>query len=266
MTYTPPNPPLITLAVILFNEEEVIERFIRSFADAVDQMVFCFARGSTPPDSTGSVINRVCTELNIPVACITYHNKLDCSGVDDFGAARQQAWSCAALTGAHYIMWADADDVLAQGAAETLSQAATDGTHDVFVCPYIVRGSANPKQIVMRERLVRNDDCSQWQFTVHEQLKFSRPVTYRVLNNAAFKHEPASTKTGSSLRNVTLLERQIEEVSRNYFYLHQENFEQGNVALAKMYGRAALNSVGLDPLLRYEILLMLVAGIWHIST
>lgn len=60
--------PLIALSVIVGNEADVLERFIRSFAPAVDTAVFTFARGNLPRDGGQEIIERVCAEVELPFA------------------------------------------------------------------------------------------------------------------------------------------------------------------------------------------------------
>ena len=81
MTYmknqnNPPfTQPLIALAVIVGNEEKVIERFIRGFYDVADTMSFVMAIGNRESDGTEAIIHRVCQELKCPTAFITTKTK-----------------------------------------------------------------------------------------------------------------------------------------------------------------------------------------------
>ena len=253
----PFTQPLIALAVIVGNEEKLIERFIRCFYDVADTMSFVMAVGNREADGTEALIHKTCAELGIPYGVQHYKNKADFPHVDDFGAARQVAWNMAQDGGPKYLLWADCDDTLDEGAAEAMSYAATEGKYDVFVCPYKVRGDIHAQQIVHRERLVRNSGFSHWRYPIHEQLRFDREVSYKMLDEAVFIHSPHATKSGSRDRNVAILETRIEDNARNYFYLHQEHFEGNNTVLAKKYGLAALHAPGLETLEKYETLLNL---------
>jgi hypothetical protein len=249
--------PLITLAVIVGKEEAVMERFIRSFADAVDHMVFCQAIGKQDPDNSIEIAAMTCEELGIPATFLQYHNKADFPHVDDFGAARQMAWKVASETKADYLMWADCDDTLAEGSAETISMAATEAKHDIYVIPYRVKGDIHVAQEVMRERLVRNDGKTEWRFPIHEQLKFLENRSYGLLRGAMFHHSPHHTKTGSHQRNVNILLAAVEDTARNYFYLHQEFFNVNEFKKARQCAKLALEAPGLETLERYETLLNL---------
>jgi len=246
--------PLITLACIVGNEEMVIERFIRSFAPAVDFFCFTIATGNTQPDRTGEIISRVCDEIGVPFARSEYRNAAPFPHVDDFSAARNVSWNEAVKTGADYLMWADADDLLAEGSPDEIRKAAYSGSHDLFIIPYHVRGDS---QIVMRERLVKNEGFSFWRYPIHEQLAFSRDTTYQSLKEAKFIHAPLPGKTGSSDRNLNILKKSIESAGRDYYYIQVEYFERREFLECIKYCKAALNAPDLDTLGRYETLLNL---------
>jgi len=244
----------ITLAAIVGNEESVIERFIRSFAPAVDSFVLVRATGTQFQDWTLRKAQELCLELEKPIHTEAYFNATDFPHVDDFGKARQMAWEIAGRTDSDWMLWADADDILAEGAAEAIRQAAEDGKHEVYIMPYNVRGD---KQVVMRERLIRADLGSKWRYPVHEQLAFPKDVSYRIVTDAVFIHSPLESKTGSHERNVAILETQIEQSARNFFYLAQEYFQTNQIGKFKRAAKASLKCGNLDRIEQYEILLQL---------
>jgi len=250
----------ITLAVIVGNESAVIERFIRSFHKVTDRMVFCRATGASEPDDTLEIIKRTCFDLKITLQICIYTNEninSEIPHVDSFARARQMAWDMAATSRPKFIMWADADDIITPESAAKIKEEADTATEDVLIVPYNVKGD---KQIVMRERLVRcdpDDRFSRWRYSIHEQLEFLRPVKYRMVSDASIVHSPLETKSGSHERNMTLLQMATRDVARNFFYLHQECFQQNQVKRAKQYGNQALNCPDLETLERYEILLNL---------
>ena len=244
----------ITLACIVGNEEAVIERFIRSFAPAVDRFVFVRALGNQKSDDTEKVIKRVMSEYAQNFIIRDFHNLLDVPHVDNFGQAREMAWSTARLTSPDYILWADSDDVLADGAAQSIRTAAESASHDVFLMPYHVRGD---KQIVMRERMVKSSIGSSWQYPIHEQLSFPKDVTYKIIKDAVFIHSPLETKTGGHERNVAILKNEVKDTWRNFYYLSQEYFQTGDERQFIKYANAALACPGLAKIERYEILLNL---------
>jgi len=265
------NQNLIVLSVIVGNEESVIERFIRSFSKVADNMVFVRAIGSQEPDKTKEIIQRVCPELGVRFSFAHHFNKNtlnDLPHVDDFGGARQKAWEIAAALNPKYIMWADCDDIIAPESAIKIRDVAEQGEKDVFIIPYHVKGD---KQVVMRERVVRNTasgklnmstmtedrgGLARWRYPIHEQLEFLQAVAYTIVD-APIIHSPLETKSGSHERNLALLNIATRDAARNFFYLHQEHFQACNTKLAKSYGQQAIASPDLEPLERYEVLLNL---------
>jgi len=120
--------------------------------------------------------------------------------------------------------------------------------------PYHVNGD---KQIVMRERMVKASIGSYWQHAIHEQLSFPDSVTYKIAKDAVFIHSPLHTKSGGRLRNVAILENEVKDTARNFFYLSQEYFQSGDERKFIRYANAALACPGLGTIERYEILLNL---------
>jgi len=244
----------ITLACIVGNEEAVIERFIRSFAPAVDNFVFIRAIGTNEKDESFTIARQLCEELGKNGLFHEYHNDTEFPHVDSFGSARQMAWNHAKAFSPDYIMWADADDVLPPGSAESIRAAAESASHDVFIMPYHVRGD---KQVVMRERMVKASIGSYWKYAIHEQLAFPNDASYRIVKDAVFLHEPLCTKAGGHERNVAILKNEVKDTARNFFYLQQEYFQVGNEKQFIVYAKAALACPGLGTIERYEILLNL---------
>lgn len=246
--------PLIALACIAGNEQHQIERFIRSFAPICDFMQFVIARGNQPRDETENIIVQACSKIRKPFDIRVYKNKTDLPFVDDFGAARQMAWEHAAATYSKYLIWADSDDLLPETSIKAFRDAVQNGEQDIYLCPYHVRGSA---QIVYRERMIRNDKCSSWQYPIHEQLKFNRDVTYKALHDAVIVHAPFERRAPSSERNLAILHEAVKDTARNFFYLQQECFGMNDFEGCKKYGNIALLAPSLEVMEKYEILLNL---------
>lgn len=242
----------ITLAAIIGNEEAVIERFIRSFAPAVDNIVLVFNHGTK--DQSEYIADHVCKNVGIELTASKYANKKAFPHIDNYASKRNMAWNIANGESPDYIIWADADDILAPGAAEQIRAAAESDSHDVYIMPYDVKG--NGKQIVHRERMVKASIGSYWKHAVHEQLDFQSDVTYKIIP-ATVIHAPLAEKTGSHERNLNILLAELEDAPRNLFYLAQEYFNNGKDANFKTAATMALASRGLGDLERYELLLEL---------
>lgn len=247
----------IILSAIIGNEEPVIERFIRSFAPAVDEFVFVMAIGDQDPDQTREIILQTCLKVGHPsVRTATYHNKHAFDHVDNFGAARNKALKSAEAIADDddYILWADADDTLADGAAEAIRAAAEEGTKDVYLMPYHVRSN---KQIVWRERMIKAGIGAKWQHAIHEQLHFPKDVSYRMIKDAIFDHSPLDDKTCGYERNTAILQGELEGAPRNLFYLAQEYFQNGKLTEFKPIAQAAIIMRGLGVVEEYELLMQL---------
>lgn len=248
----------VTLAFIAWNEEAVIERFIRSFSKVADCMVMCLALGDTKPDRTREIARKTCDELGISLLTTDYINKVPgLSHADSFCDARNTAWTAAenCKPSGKYLMWADCDDLIDQESADAILSAVADtNAADVLIVPYHVKGD---KQTVMRERLVKNERISKWIHPIHEQMSFSRDCTYRLLSNAKIDHAPTAEKTGSSDRNMEILSRAFKDSWRNAFYLHMEHFTNKQNKDAKTRGLQVLADPECETLERYEVLLNL---------
>ena len=245
----------IILSTIIGNEESVIARFIESFSQVADEFVFVQAIGTQEPDKTLEIIKATCKKPFV----IDYYRNHDFPHVDNFGAARQMSLELARKQSAPqfgnetFIMWADCDDVLRDGAAETIRTACNDDSPDILILPYHVKGD---KQIVMRERIFRAALGARWQYAIHEQLTFDRDVTYRIIQ-APIIHVPLGEKVSSHFRNVPILEKQLATSGRNLFYLAQERFQSGQFKQFASLCDVALHIPDLGDIERYELLIQL---------
>jgi glycosyltransferase involved in cell wall biosynthesis len=185
-----------------------------------------------------------------------YENRVEFPHVDNFGEARNQSLKLANTRSksGDYILWADADDILADGAAEAIRAAAEEGSKDVYLMPYHVRSN---KQIVWRERMIKARIGAKWQHAIHEQLYFPKDVSYRMIKDAVFDHSPLDDKTGGHERNTAILQGELEDTPRNLFYLAQEYFQNGKLAEFKPIAQAALVMRSLGVVEEYELLMQL---------
>ena len=148
------STPKISLCCITGNEEPAVIGFLDSFAGAFDELCLVRAVGSVTPDRTLSLAKEWCRKNGKKCSLGIYENALgetrDWPHVDDFAAARNQAWSMA--TG-DWQLWADLDDLLmparkdAPGGAELIRLCAGADTHDFFFFTYDLRGQ-NEKMCV----------------------------------------------------------------------------------------------------------------------
>jgi hypothetical protein len=249
------KPPEICLCVSLFNEEAVIPRFLENFLPIADHLVAVFATGAAPRDKTEEIVTEMCKKSGVTLTKLDYKNsEPDWKHTDSFAKARQMGWDFGRLTGAKYLIWADADDVLTEGSAAIIRKAAAEAEKDLYIIPYHVRGT---HQITHRERMVVNDGSSYWRYGCHEQLAFRRKLTFRLLKDAAFDHQPLPGKAFDPTRNRSILLKAVEDAPRDLYYLHSDAFDKGNSGEAKIWARAALAMPALPLLEKYETILNL---------
>ncbi len=76
----------ISVYLIAGNEEEYIERCLKSFAPIAKEMVVCISRGSATPDKTEEIASGLGAKI------VHYQNKrTDWNHIDDFATARNTA-------------------------------------------------------------------------------------------------------------------------------------------------------------------------------
>ena len=129
-----------------------------------------------------------------------YGQVMDFAWCDDFAAARNFAFAQATKD---YIMWLDADDVIApvdRGRFVAL-KARLDGTADVVMLPYHIAfdEQGQPSFVYYRERLIRRAAGLRWEGAVHECITPAGTVIYA---DAAVEHH--REKTGDSDRNLRI--------------------------------------------------------------
>ena len=248
--FSPPvnltRPPIV-LSVIVGNEEDVIERFIESFAPACKTMLFTLGGGDCQLDTSEQKIKDTCERLAVDYRILNYSNAISMPHVDNFGAKRQVGWKYFHDNPdlGDWIMWADCDDVLKEKAYELLTKCCLTPNIELVVIPYNVRVIGdNIHQQVIRERLVHRRAESSWKHAIHEQMAFAKDVRYYNMSDPdiAFWHRPLASKGGGKARNERILNGLIADNARNYFYLQQEAFEGGKHDLALALCKAGLAS------------------------
>lgn len=242
----------LALCVIVGNEEKVIERFLRSFAPITETFCLVRAVGSAVPDETLAVASAVCRDLGKAMLIGFYENSDTLPHVDNFGKARQKSWDIGAKTEHDWLMWADCDDTLSTESAKLIAEELEFSDKDILLVPYEVRGN---KQIVLRERIVRNGGFSSWNYAIHETIGFHRTVTYRALHKAPMVHAPLLDRPTNLGRNNAILMGRVHDAARNFVHLHISAFDTNDAANASKWGLAALHAPGIESEDRYEVLL-----------
>lgn len=225
------STPRISLCVITGNEEPAVIGFLDSFAGAFDELCMVRAVGSTKPDKTLTMAKDWCKKHGTACVLGTYENAAgearEWPHVDDFAAARNQAWGMA--TG-DWQLWADLDDLLVPqrgdvpGGAELIRLCAGAGSHDYFFFTYDIRGQ-NEKNV--RERLFRRG-IARWVNPLHEtlrefpQVEGASPRRALIEERVVFEHAPQAGKERDPMRNRRIMEFHTRYVTAYAFELHRE--------------------------------------------
>jgi len=193
----------LTLAMIVKNEESVLERCLNSIAHIVDEIIIVDT-GST--DQTVEIAQKYTSDI--------HHFKW----IDDFSAARNHAFSKATKD---YIMWLDADDYLTEDDQQKLLELKEnfDTTIDVALLKYNLAFDAFGNVIMSnyRERLMKRERNFKWEEPVHECITPAGNVRQFEI---AITHGEKN-RTHSS-RNIDIYEKQTELTPRGTFYYARE--------------------------------------------
>jgi hypothetical protein len=165
---------MISIAMIVRDEETTLGRALESFAPHVDEVVVVDT-GSI--DGTREVARRYTDQV------------YDFTWIKDFAAARQYAFDRAH---GDWVGHFDADDVV-RGAEHIRGQAEGAGADVGALCwPYVVAWDAygHPTCEFWRERLVRNDGSYRWHGRVHETLTSRKPYREQHNSDVIVEHRP----------------------------------------------------------------------------
>ncbi|CAA7600344.1 Glycosyltransferase 2-like [Acididesulfobacillus acetoxydans] len=207
----------LSLCLIVRNEEETLGHCLDSIRDLVDEIILVDT-GST--DRTKEIGQK-------------YTDKIfDFAWVDDFAQARNFSFSQATQD---YILWLDADDILAAPDREKFAvlKKTLDPSTDVVNMPYLLAFDqfGQVSFSLRRNRLVKRSRNFRWVGAVHEYLE----VGGRILNSdicVTHKGKPER----DSARNLRIFESRLargEEFSpRDLYYYANELYEQ------KLFNRA----------------------------
>lgn len=208
----------VSLCMIVKNEEDVLKRCLDSVSGLVDEIIIV---------DTGSADNT--KEI---AACFT-HQIFDFPWQDDFAAARNEAFSHAAMD---YCMWLDADDVLLEEDREAFlaMKKTLEPSVSVVMAPYHTGFDQNGHVTFSyyRERLVKNRAGMRWEGAVHEAIS---PVGRIFYADFAVTHR--KTRPADPDRNLRIYQAQLNRGEtlepRHQFYYGRELYyhQQWNEAL-----------------------------------
>lgn len=199
--------------MIVKNEEEVLARCLSGTKDIFDEIIIVDT-GSA--DHTREIAERFADT----VAEFCWR--------DDFSAARNYSFS---LAHTDYIMWMDADDVIApeDRAALIRLKSELDGETDIYMLPY----RAAPDEdgisplVYYRERIIRRKSGLSWTGAVHETIPLAGKIAYR---DAAVTHKKPPERS-TAFRNLFLYAKQFAHGTmpdeRKKFYFARELKDNG---------------------------------------
>lgn len=236
--------------MIVGNVEEYIDRCLTSFAPIADEIIVVRAIGSLEPDKTLDIARDKFSAKVFEYKNAKGHE--DWPHVDSFAAARQMSFDMA--TG-EYCFWCDTDDILLSG-AELIREHAERGGYPVFVFPYEIFGRG---VVVPRERMILREAKGKWLYPVHECFAFDMHVEGVTDERVVVQHLPHSTKTGSTERNLRIIESIPDDklTAGLLYHLHCEQLGSGKKAKAIESAKRALAMPTIGTPEKYELLLNL---------
>ncbi|MFX3634758.1 MAG: glycosyltransferase [Candidatus Pristimantibacillus sp.] len=204
---------MISLCMIVKNEELVLERCLNSVKGIVDEIIIV---------DTGS------TDRTQEIAANYTNHIFQYDWIDDFSAARNYSFSQASQD---YILWLDADDVLQEHDLHkflALKQQLDDSVDSVCMDYYVAFDPlGQPTTVIKRNRLVKRSRQFQWHDPVHEHLEVEGKVIFA---DVAISHGRVHTNSernlriyegilsnGGQLSNRQLLQYAME-LSANHYY------------------------------------------------
>lgn len=197
----------VSLCMIVKNEEDVLERCLKSVTDLVDEIILVDT-GST--DRTREIAARFTDQV------------FDFPWQDDFSAARNESFSHASMD---YCMWLDADDILleADQKAFLALKETLEPTVSVVMAPYHTGfdESGHVTFSYYRERLIKNRAGMVWAGAVHEAVSPAGKIQYADFAVTHRKVHPSDPD-----RNLRIYQAQLaagkELDPRQQFYYGRE--------------------------------------------
>jgi len=196
----------LSLAMIVKNEEESLERCLNSVKNIVDEIVIV---------DTGS------TDRTKEIAKKFTSNIYDFEWIDDFSAARNYSFE---MCTCDFILWLDADDIIEPEETKKIQELDLSNK-EYILADYIY--CQDPLLIVPRERIIKRDLNLKWEMPVHEAIPLVGNTFF-----ADFKIHHYRIKSGSSERNMRILEKAYQKNSKDpriIYYLAKEYQDEGEV-------------------------------------
>lgn len=215
--------------MIVKNEEDSLGRCLDSVKGIADEIVIV---------DTGS------TDRTKEIAAARGAKVYDFEWIDDFGAARNYAFSLATQ---EYQLWLDADDVFEPADREKLLalKQTLDPAVDSVTMHYHLAfdASGKPTSSLRRNRLVRRDRRFRWIGPVHEYLEVGGNILH---SDVAVTHRKERAYTDRNLRIYRKREAAGEDFSlRDLYYFANELRDHRHYEEAISYYERFLDSEGI---------------------
>jgi tetratricopeptide (TPR) repeat protein len=229
---------------------------VKGTADEAPHLQRCLESVSKHVDGIFLNINAkedmIADEAVIRVAKSFTDNIIETVWTDDFAAARN---ANLAQVPADYdwVLWLDTDDTVDK--PEKIRKVADASVrYDAVYVDYIYDKdeAGNPMTVHMVARLFKNNGAHQWKGRIHETLIETRGVSQGATKDFnVIHHAEEDRKERSLLRNIELLEKQLQDESkdpdpRTFYYLASTYMDCGNLEAAKQLFADYLTLSGWD--------------------
>lgn len=217
----------ISLCMIVKNEEEVLDRCLKSICDIVDEIIIVDT-GST--DNTRKIAEK-------------YTDKIfEFQWINDFSAARNYSYSKATRD---YILWLDADDIILKEDVEKFLKLKErlDEEVDLVMMKYNTGfdKDGNVTFSYYRERLSKRSNNYKWREPVHEYLEFGGNIIYSdICITHKKEHLPVPGRNLTIYKNLLSKGRVLSP--RGLYYYARELFDNEKYDEAIKYFNKFLNT------------------------
>ena len=211
--------PTLGLFMIVKNEEEVLDRCLKSFTGdgSVFDEIILVDTGST--DATKQIAQKY--------GCKIY----DFKWVNDFSKARNFAKN---KTTTEWVFWCDGDDVLLEKDFQKLKQLKPNLSKDMYILPYDYFQDENGKSLttLYRERIIKNDPKFQFNYPIHECIPMIAGASVEQVEIIVTHKRTNAGQTADLSRNIKMLDEAIKKPEyandpRVQYYLAKEIFDAG---------------------------------------
>jgi glycosyltransferase involved in cell wall biosynthesis len=217
--------PLISVCMIVKNEEKVLRRCLESICGIADEIIVV---------DTGS------SDKSKEIAHLYTNMVYDFKWEDDFSKARNFASSKAS---GEWIVAIDADEYVDRESFIKFKEnlKVNSGDPDIFAVQIVNFIGNNGKDTVLNyhERIYKNDGSISFYRNIHEMLKHKDAIEKRAFAEFQIFHtgymQNVVKEKDKSKRNLTLLKNKKEKEPVDYYFLGNEYYQLGELDNAINY-------------------------------